>query len=331
MTEDSLLSHLPTSYGQIAPISAFYGYIWEMSRPILGVVLFLFLLPALACLGTLPLTHASRPEPVSATFPLARLGTVERNITYCTVDGVELKLDAYYPDSADRRWPALVYIHGGSWTGGDKRSPATLQDRRALVQAGFLVVSINYRLAPEYRFPAMIEDAKCAVRYLRAHADRYNLDPGRIGAFGNSAGGHIAALLGLADGSVGWDVGEYLGYSSAVGAVVDLFGPADLTALLSENSERVFRDQDLALASPLEHVTGDAPPFLIIHGDSDRLVPLEGSQALYARLIEHGVRAELVVVRDGGHGFTPADSPNMDPTREEVTGLMVRFFLQVLK
>jgi acetyl esterase/lipase len=302
-----------------------------MSRPIPVVVLFLFLLPALACLGTLPLTPASRPDPVSADFPLARLGTVERNITYCTVDGGELKLDAYYPASADERWPALVYIHGGSWTGGDKRSPATLQDRVALVQAGFLVVSINYRLAPEHRFPAMIEDAKCAVRYLRAHADEYNLDPGRIAAFGNSAGGHIAALLGLADESAGWDVREYLEYSSAVGAVVDLFGPADLTALLGEDSERVFRDQDLALASPVEHVSGDAPPFLIIHGDSDRLVPLAQSQALYERLTEHGARAELVIVRGGGHGFTPADSPHMDPTREEVTGLMVGFFQRVFK
>lgn len=302
-----------------------------MSRSIPGGFLILFLLPALACLGAFPLNPASRPDPVSADFPLAKLGTVERNLTYCTLDGVELKLDAYYPASADGRWPALVYIHGGSWTGGDKRSPATLQDRVALVEAGFLVVSINYRLAPEYLFPAMIHDARCAVRYLRAHADEYNLDPGRIGAFGNSAGGHIAALLGLADDYAGWDVGDYLEYSSAVGAVVDLYGPADLTALLENNTERVFRNEDLAVASPVNHVTDNAPPFLILHGDRDRLVPLAQSQALYARLTEHAARAELVVVRGGGHGFTPADSPDMQPTREEVTQLMVGFFLQVLK
>jgi acetyl esterase/lipase len=302
-----------------------------MSRRIPGFVLSLLLLSIFACQGTSPIIPASRPDPISTDFPVAKLGTVERNITYCTMDGVELKLDAYYPASANGRWPALVYIHGGSWTGGDKRSPATQGDRVALVEAGFLVVSINYRLAPEYRFPAMIEDAKCAVRYLRAHADEYNLDPERMGAFGNSAGGHIAALLGLANQSAGWDVGPYREYPSAVGAVVDLFGPADLTVLLENNSERVFRNEDLAVASPVNHVTEHAPPFLILHGDNDSLVPLEQSQALYERLTEHGIRAELVIVRGGGHGFTPADSPDMQPSREEVTHLIVEFFQRVLK
>jgi len=247
------------------------------------------------------------------------------------MDGLELKLDAYYPATANGRWPAILYVHGGSWTGGDKRSPATQPDRAALVEAGFLVASINYRLAPEYRFPAMIEDAKCAVRYLRAHADEFNLDPERMGVFGNSSGGYIAALLGLADESAGWDVGQYLEYSSSVGAVVDLFGPSDLTSLLENNSELVFRNEDLMAASPVNHVTKEAPPFLILHGDHDSVVPLEQSQVLYERLTEHGVRAELVVVRGGGHGFTPADSPDMQPTREEVTRLMVAFFQRILK
>jgi len=296
-----------------------------MRRIIPGIVLSLLLISVFACQVSSP------PEPVSPDFPLAKLGTVERNITYCSMDGVELKLDAYYPASAKGRWPVLVYIHGGSWTGGDKRSPATQQDRVALVEAGFLVVSINYRLAPEYPFPAMIEDAKCAVRFLRAHADDYNLDPGRVGAFGNSAGGHIAALLGLADQSAGWDVGPYLEYPSAVGAVADLFGPADLATLLGNNSERVFRDEDLAAASPVNHVTEEAPPFLILHGDGDSLVPLEQSRTLYERLTEHGARAELVVVQGGGHGFTPADSPDMNPTREQVTQMMAAFFQRILR
>ncbi len=247
------------------------------------------------------------------------------------MDGIELKLDASYPATAKGRWPAIVYVHGGSWTGGDKRSAVTQQDRVALAEAGFLVASINYRLAPEYRFPAMIEDAKCAVRYLRAHADEFNLDPGRIGAFGNSAGGHIVALLGLADESAGWDVGQYLDHSSAVGAVADLYGPTDLTTLVDNNREGVFRNEDLMAASPVNHVTENAPPFLILHGDKDSLVPLAQSQALYARLKEYGAQAELVVVRGGGHGFTPADSPDMDPTREEVRHMVVAFFLQILK
>ena len=157
------------------------------------------------------------------------------------------------------------------------------------------------------------------------------VDPERMGAFGNSAGGHIAALLGLANQSAGWDVGPYREYPSAVGAVVDFFGPADLTVLLENNSERVFRNEDLAVASPVNHVTEHAPPFLILHGDNDSLVPLEQSQSLYERLTEHGIRAELVIVRGGGHGFTPADSPDMQPSREEVTHLIVEFFQRVLK
>ena len=284
-----------------------------------------------ACQVTGPLRPAPQPAPATTAFPISKLGTVERDIPYCLMDGVELKLDAYYPSASNDRWPALVYVHGGSWTGGDKRSPITAHERFALVEAGFLVVSVNYRLAPEHKFPAMIEDVKCAIRYLRAHADEYNLDPNHIGAWGNSAGGHLVALLGLANESAGWDVGPYLEYSSSVQAVVDFYGPADLETLLENNSERVFMDEDLALASPINHVTKAAPPFLILHGDSDRLVPREQSEVLYERLTANGVRAELVIVQNGGHGFTPEDSPNMKPTREEITQVMVEFFENALK
>ncbi|GAB4422385.1 MAG: hypothetical protein Kow002_11710 [Anaerolineales bacterium] len=294
--------------------------------------LFTFLLFfTFACQGTWPLRPASQPATASTEFPASKLGSLERNITYCTIEGVELKLDAYYPASANGRWPALVYIHGGSWTGGDKRSPVTMPDRIALREAGFLVVSVNYRLAPEHQFPAMIEDVKCAVRYLRAKADQYNIDPERIGTWGTSAGGHLAALLGLADETAGWDVGPYLGHSSSVQAVAVFYGPTDLETLLQNNSERVFKNEDLALASPVNHVSKHAPPFLLLHGDRDRLVPLEQSEVLAEALTEHGARAELVIVQNGGHGFMPEDSPDMQPTREEITELLVRFFLRALR
>jgi acetyl esterase/lipase len=150
-----------------------------------------------------------------------------------------------------------------------------------IAKAGFLVVSVNYRLAPEYEFPAMIEDVKCAVRSLRAHADLYNLDPNRIGVFGSSAGGHLVSMLGTTDESAGFDVGEYLKYSSRAQAVVDMFGPADLTAELANGSDTVnsaFDNFDRALASPVTYVTSDDPPFLILHGEKDALVPIAQSE-----------------------------------------------------
>ncbi len=270
-------------------------------------------------------------KPPSASFNLSKLGKIKRNVTYCIMDGVEIKMDVYYPATADERWVALVYIHGGSWTGGDKFSPVTMRDRAALVASGFLVVSVNYRLAPEHPFPAMIQDVKCAVRYLRAHADEYNLDADRIGAWGNSAGGHLAALLGLTDKSVGWDVESYLEYSSAVQAVVDFYGPTNMETYFPNNDEQIFKNKDLSAASPIRYVTENAPPFLILHGDIDGQVLLAQSEDLAAQLNASGVNAELVIVQNGGHGFTADDSPNMQPTREEVTRLVVEFFTKILR
>jgi acetyl esterase/lipase len=269
-------------------------------------------------------------NPPSPEFDTSKLQSVERDVTYCVMDGVELKMDVYYPACADERWRALVYIHGGSWTGGDKRSAPTHQDRAALVSAGFLVVSVNYRLAPEYKFPAMIQDVKCAVRYLRAHADDYNLDANRIGAWGNSAGGHLATLLGLADSSAGWDVGAHAEYSSAVQAVADMFGPADMEMFLPANDEEVFLNADLKNASPIEYINKNAPPFLILHGDADTTVSLAQSELLAEKLKANNASVKLVIVRDGGHGFTPEDSPNMQPTRAEVTQMLVEFFTNAL-
>src|SRR3990172_2523342 len=146
----------------------------------------LFAVTALACslpgkpsAATQPLETATQP-PVdaqgeagasSSTFDSSKLGTVEKDITYCTMDGIALKLDIYYPDSPSL-WPVTMYVHGGGWSSGDKAQGAGALEIPALQRADFLGVAINYHLAPENPFPAMIEDAKCAVRYLRAHAGR---------------------------------------------------------------------------------------------------------------------------------------------------------------
>jgi acetyl esterase/lipase len=312
------------------------------------------LLPALltsACISTaVSATREAPTEPIAPTpgssatpsgaegFDPSRLGTVEEDITYCTAEGVDLKLDLYFPDSMDGPWPALLYVHGGAWQAGDKSGGAGYREVPDLVASGYLVASINYRLAPEYQFPAMIEDVKCAVRHLRANAAQYNLDPRRIGAWGSSAGGHLAALLGVTDASHGFEgQGGYAEQSSRVQAVVDLFGPADIRFGTDAipTLERVFGTSDtsspiLQSASPVIYASADDPPFLILHGTDDPVVPPEHSQALYDALDAAEVEVTLVMVENAGHGFAPMDGP-IDPSRAEITALIIEFFDSLFK
>ena len=259
-------------------------------------------------------------------------GEVLTDIVYNTVDGEELKLDIYFPSHmGDQPLPAVIYVHGGAWIAGKKTGGTGLQDLKALVEEGFIGVSIDYRLAPKYKFPAQIQDVKCAIRFLRENADRYHIDPDRIGLLGSSAGGHLVALAGVADESAGFDVGPYLDQSSRVQAVVDMFGPADLT--LAEGSKnmlllKVFGSTDpktLAEASPVSYITPDDPPFLIIHGDRDQTVSVNQSIRLYNALRKKGVEATLLIVENAGHGFKPEDG-EIRPSREEITRHIIEFF-----
>jgi len=274
-----------------------------------------------------------QPTETQSAFDSSNLGTVDRDITYCVVEGVKLKMDVYYPAINNGLFPVTMYVHGGGWRTGNKAVGTGQADIPGLQNAGFLVVSVNYRLAPEYKFPAMIEDVKCAVRSLRAHASQYNLDPERIGVWGTSAGGHLVAMLGTTDESAGLDVGEYLEYSSRVQAVVVMFGPADLTVGLGEGGNRaksIFGDFDLGLASPVKYVSADDPPFLILHGEKDTTVSIRQGEILLKELEQVNVPAELVPVANAGHSFQPDGGP-INPSREEITQLVVEFFEKQLK
>jgi acetyl esterase/lipase len=254
--------------------------------------------------------------------------SVQRDVVYCTMEDVPLAMDVYTSAGVSDA-PAIIHVHGGAWTRGQK-STTSRMEIYALARAGFVVFSINYRLAPEYKFPAMIEDVKCAVRSIRAHADDYHVDADRIGALGESAGGHLVALLGTSDKSAGFDVGEYLEQSSRVQAVVDLYGPADLDNHPQQMWGKVFPIDQLESASPVTYVSADDPPFLILHGNQDALVPFEPSQLLYERLTAVGVEAELVTVKNAGHAFTAVNG-EIDPSREEITELIVDFFVEQLQ
>ncbi len=282
----------------------------------------------------------SMPTPAGGTARPS--GTVQKDVTYCTIDGAALTMDIYTPHtSRGSPAPVALYVHGGGWRAGDKSRGEGIKDIPELVGRGYLVAAVNYRLAPRYRFPAQIEDVKCAVRYLRANAASYNLDPNRIGAWGGSAGGNLVALLGVADPGAGLEGTDgCVEQSSRVQAVVDMFGPTDLTANgFYALHESIFRevfgatspqDPALARASPVRYVSKDSPPFLILQGDRDHMVPPNQSQELYDRLTAAGVLARLVVVRNAGHLFAPSGG-TISPSRAELTTIIADFFDKTLR
>jgi acetyl esterase/lipase len=241
---------------------------------------------------------------------------VYRDLTYVSGGHERQKLDLYLP-KAKEKTPLIIRIHGGAWLAGSKESEGP-QD---YLSNGFAVASINYRLSRHAIFPAQIQDCKAAVRYLRANAQKYNLDPNHFGVWGPSAGGHLAAMLGTTSDINKFDVGENLSVSSSVQAVVDYFGPTDFlqmdehrlpngmihNAADSPESQLVggsIQDnhEKVAKANPITYVTKDDPPFLIIHGDKDPLVPHHQSELLEAALKKASVPVSFYTVKGGGHG-----------------------------
>ena len=312
----------------------------RLTMPALGLALLVVVAVLISACGADRDKGGAQPPPAESFDP-ALLGTVQKDVTYGTVDGVELRMDIYYPETMDGPWPAVMYVHGGGWTAGDKSQGVGAGLAPQLADEGFLVFAVNYRLAPDYKFPAMIEDVQCAVRYMRARSSFYNIDPERIGAYGGSAGGHLVALLGTADDSAGFACScGNADESSRVQAVADLFGPTDLTVTFEGGAvgnllgKEVFGTVDagsplLIDASPLTWVSGDDPPFLILHGENDPLVPIEQSEMLYDALTAAGVPVQLVRVANAGHGLTPAGG-RPDPTRKETDAFIVAFFLERL-
>jgi acetyl esterase/lipase len=275
----------------------------------------------------------------SPTWDVGMLGKTVRDIPYCA-PGEGQKLDLYFPDQSNGKFPVAVYVHGGGWTSGDKSGMSGLELAPELIRRGFLVASVNYRLAPASHFPAMIQDVKCAVRFLRARADLYNLDAQRIGVWGDSAGGHLAALMGIAGKQAGFDTGPYPDQSSQVQAVIDLYGPVDIPSMARTGQfgtllDQVFGkntpgDPELAKASPISYLPEKTPPFLVLHGTRDRTVPISESERLVRELKAAGNVVELVTVENAGHGF---DVPGQEirPTQDELVQQAANFFDEYLK
>ena len=263
-----------------------------------------------------PLSMAFAQPRVSRAPRAPEDARVYRDLAYVANGHARQKLDLYLPKEGTNL-PVIINIHGGAFRGGSKEMGVPLD----YLARGYAVASINYRLSQQAVFPAQIEDCKAAVRWLRANAAEYSLDPAHFAAWGSSAGGHLAAMLGTTGDVKEFEVGENPGVPSRVQAVVDYFGPTDFLQMdahrtpngqlhapanspesqliggpLQENKEKVAR------ANPITYVTKDAPPFLICHGDSDPLVPHHQGELLEAALKKAGVPVTFYTVKGAGHG-----------------------------
>ena len=234
---------------------------------------------------------------------------IELDVPYRTVGGAELALDAYLP-AGEGPHPAILCIHGGAWIAGDKRDMREFCER--FVDMGYAAFTPAYRLAPDDHYPAQIEDCLYAVQFVRANAERFHVDPERIGALGLSAGGHLVELLAVLDDRRDEASADpVLRESTRIQCVVPYFAPSVLTLLPTYDFDttpppELFGDvgtaEDYARASPLHHVTKDDPPFLLVHGDADDTVNFEHSVVIEEALREAGVACELFRIEGGGHG-----------------------------
>lgn len=254
-------------------------------------------------------------------------GTKWIDLNYANDSVVGHKLDIYLPDTGQSRYKVVVIIYGSAWFANNMKQMAFQIMGTPLLKAGFAVVSINHRSSSDAKYPAQINDVKAAIRFIRANADKYSLDMSFIGITGFSSGGHLAALAGTTNGVKSYTVGDktvdiegnigsYTSFSSNVNAVVDWFGPIDITRM--ENCDTVKGADSpeaaliggvpaenldmLALLNPMTYIDKDDPKFLVIHGNADNVVPICQSVYFSEALKEKGLLEEFISVSGGQHG-----------------------------
>ena len=270
----------------------------------------------------------------------------DAGVAFATVDGWfghvtrSLKMDIVYPETPRgageaRRYPCVLWLCGGGWIDMDRSAHLAYLAR--LASRGFVAASAEYRLSNIAPYPASVKDVKAAIRYLKAHADRYNIEGARIGVMGESAGGYLAAMAALA-ASPDFDEGAHLEYPSTVQAACAWYPPADFSKMplppkdeAAASFESLLLGKNIALhpdaaakASPVSFVTEDAPPFLLIHGNRDDFVPLACSESLYSKLVAAGCDAELIELEGAGHS-------DLAFFQDEVQDIIAAFFSNKLK
>jgi acetyl esterase/lipase len=259
----------------------------------------------------------------------------EPGVEYAVAGGEHLQVDLARPKNGDGPFPAIVCIHGGGFRAGKREGYDKLCV--TLAQQGYVAITVTYRLAPASQFPAAVYDCKAAVRWLRANASKYHVDPARIGVHGGSAGGHLALFLGVTAGVKEFegDSGN-LEQSSSVACVVSFYGPSDFTKSYGKSVDAaevlpLFLGGDVEHArlahirsSPLNWVTPDAPPTLCVHGTDDKYVAYEQAGWMVDRLKACGVEADLLTLDGAGHGFKGAAA-------EKAQAALLEFFAKHLK
>lgn len=261
-------------------------------------------------------------------------------ITFAQVDAWydhtrrDLKMDIIYPEDKAKKYPCVVWICGGAWLRLDRSAHTAYLAE--LARSGFVVASVEYRTTNEGCFPIQLQDVKAGIRYLKANSERYNIDIERFGVMGESAGGYLTAMAALVDDPA-YDVGAFTEFSSKVQAacpwypITDVTGftyPSPLEAAATMESlllgKNVMLESEEALAiSPVSFVTKDAPPFMIIHGDHDNLVPFAQGEALHDKLEAAGADVKLLVIEGADH----ADMPFF---QEEIWQRIIGFFKEKL-
>jgi len=281
-----------------------------------------------------PLRLSAQPELNAAR--------VDRNIVYGMYSGLALLMDVYHPENPNGY--GIIHISGSGWTRDLSLDAGLLNhavhvkiEGEAFVEAGYTLFSINHRAVPRFIYPAAVEDAQRAVRFIRYHADKYGISPDRIGAMGGSSGGHLVSMLGVLDGNeLLMDDTPINRMSAKVQCIIARAAP---TNFLAEDSEVgvSFLGVDLKKdpstieykraqkASPINYISADDPPFLLIHGDNDKVVPFTLSEDMYKKLQEMKVTSKLVTVEGGVHGANIVNTPDM---KKEMVQWMDQYLIE---
>jgi acetyl esterase/lipase len=272
---------------------------------------------------------------VVTPLPAADKVNIEKDIAYLGPDRSE-KGDLYRPavSAKGHRFPGVLIIHGGGWSGGDKGAGREINIGTNLALNDYVGFSINYVLSTKNHptWPQNLYDCKTAVRWLRMNAQRLNLDPQHIGVIGGSAGGHLAAMVAMTGPAAGLDPSDpYAEYSCRVQAAVDLYGPADLTfwpkseRLSMMPASRAEKPELYRLASPTTYADKSNPPLLILQGTADKTVPVEQSKVLAEALKKAGAEHELIIVEGAPHSF------HLQPKQRDLRPVVLGFFDRYLK
>ncbi len=273
------------------------------------------------------------------------------DVVYSTLPGFRpMIVDIYAPTKKGGPKPLILYIHGGGWVGGHTRHSGALSNFPAvlakLAAEGFVVASLEYRLAEEARFPAQLQDARAAIRFLKTNASQYGIDPAQVGVWGGSAGGHLAALTALSCGKTGLDAAGVAAPSGSecVQAAVTWYGVFDFAALAVGRAggndgagnkllgcKADCSPEEYAPASPVTYVDANDPPFLLIHGEGDKVVPVSQSHLMEARLKETGVRVESIYIPGVDHSFVGRNAAETRAATLKATNATFDFFHKTLK